>query len=32
MWKSTTKVGMGAYKDSKGGIWVVARYAAAGNM
>ncbi|EOO01114.1 putative scp-like extracellular protein [Phaeoacremonium minimum UCRPA7] len=31
MWNTTTKVGMGAYKDSNGAWWVVARYSPPGN-
>ena len=32
IWKETTKVGMGAYVNKKGKIYVVARYFPAGNF
>ncbi|GAP89376.1 putative glycoside hydrolase family 128 protein [Rosellinia necatrix] len=32
MWKSTTKLGMGAAKDSKGGVYIVGRYSPPGNV
>ncbi|CAJ2507690.1 Uu.00g088760.m01.CDS01 [Anthostomella pinea] len=31
MWKSTTKLGMGWAKDSKGGVYIVGRYSPPGN-
>ncbi|KAK9420530.1 putative Glycoside hydrolase family 128 protein [Seiridium unicorne] len=32
MWKSTTKLGMGSAKDSKGGVYIVGRYSPPGNI
>jgi hypothetical protein len=32
MWHSTTKVGMAAATDSKGGVYVVGRYSPEGNI
>ena len=31
MWKNTKRVGMGALRDSKGGVYVVAHYDPVGN-